>query len=216
MPAWNMNGLILEGIAGSGKSTVLRALTAHDCWTKKPYLSSIILSEHQTQRVLEAKERQSGLQVEDHLTLLADIIGMLEQFSRRLSQMDWAERRRDGHKLAYALERFHLSHVYHYPDMSWEYVQPIDERLCALQAKVCILTIGEHVIRQRIIDDTKKQWKSYLEGIGGNEEIIAHFQRQQETLLQLLQRTQLPCRVIDTSVRSVESIVEEIFAFWRL
>ena len=86
--AWNMNGLILEGIAGSGKSSVLRALTTHEVWTRKPHLSSIVLSEHQTQRALEAKERREGLQIEDHLDLLAEIVGMLEQFSRRLRQMD--------------------------------------------------------------------------------------------------------------------------------
>lgn len=212
-----MNGLILEGIAGSGKSTMLRALIAHECWTRKPYLSSIVLSEHQTQRVLEAKERRVGLQIADHLDLLAEIVGMLEQFNRRLLQMDWAERRRDGQKLAYVLERFHLSHVYHYPGMAWDYVQPIDRRLFPLNAKVCILTLEKHVVRQRILGDTKKLWKTYLETIGSSEEeILAHFWRQQEQLMQLCALTCLPCLVIDTSVRPVESMVEEIFAFWRL
>ena len=216
--SWNMNGLIIEGTAGTGKSTAIRALLASEAWRSKAFISSIVLSEHQTMRVLEAKERLGTLRVQDHIALLNDIVFMLERFNNALSAMDWSERKREGHKLPFLLERFHFSHVFHYSGMKWDDVQEIDQRLAALNTKVCILTIDPQVMRQRIIEDTRKNgWGSFLHRFGNNEaEIIQHFARQQETLLSLCQRTKLSCKVIDTSNTPILKIVEEMLGLLGL
>ena len=60
----NVQGLILEGISGTGKSSVLRALLRHDFFVQKPFFSSLVLSEHHTQRVLEAIEKERAIKVE--------------------------------------------------------------------------------------------------------------------------------------------------------
>ena len=42
----------------------------------------------------------------------------------------------------------------------------------------CVSLLWVECDRQRIIGDTKKQWQSYLEGIGSSEEeILTHFLR---------------------------------------
>lgn len=216
--SWNTNGLIVEGIAGTGKTTAIRALLASEAWTKKGYISSIVLSEHQTMRVLEAKERQGTLRVEDHIKLLSNIVSMIEQLDTRLSDMDWLARGRDGHKLPFLFERFHFTHVYHYPDVCWQDVQGIDQRLAALNTKVCILTIDLNVMKQRIIGDTKKNsWKTFLNRFGEDDAaIIQHFIQQQETLLRLSQQTCLPCHMIDTSNSPTETVVGGVLDFWRV
>lgn len=216
--SWNTNGLIIEGIAGTGKSTALRALLSSNAWTNKNYLSSIMLSEHQTMRVLEAKERQGSLQVQDHIHLLSKIVSMLEQLHAGLSSMDWLARGRAGHKLPFLLERFHFTHVYHYPDLCWQDVQEIDQRLAVLNTKVCIFTIDPKVMKQRIIGDTKKNgWSTFLTRFGEDDEaIIQHFIQQQETLLRLSQHTMLPCHIVDTTNKTIEVVVDEVLGFWKL
>lgn len=216
-PTWNTNGLIVEGIAGTGKSSAIRALLASEAWTKKPYLSSIVLSEHQTQRVLESRQARGELCVQDHLTLLWNIVTMLEQFQSGLCQMDWAERSRSGHKLPFLLERFHFSHVFHFDELEWDHVREIDRRLAALNTKVCILALDRAALRERILGDRKKEWQPYLRGLGDSEEaILDYFWRRQERLLELSRRTQLPCRIIDTSNTPVERVVAETLRFWGL
>ncbi len=216
-PTWNLNGLILEGISGSGKTSVLKRLLAHDAWITKPFTSSLVLSEHHTQRVLEAKERNEGLHVNDHLMLLANILDFVEQIHKHAGQMDWAERQKHNHKLPYLLERFHFTHVYHYPYMTWNKVDTIEHRLLNLNAKVCVLTIDKVAIEQRIFGDRNKQWASYLQRYGSTKKrIINHFTTQQQQLFRLCELTRLPILVIDTSTQTINEIVEKILTFWGI
>jgi len=216
--SWNISGLIIEGIAGTGKSTAIRSLLVSEAWIKKGHISSIVLSEHQTQRVLEANEKLGPLQVQDHQILLSKIVSMLEQFNSGLQAMDWSARNRQAHKLPFLLERFHFTHVFHYPGMTWEDVDDIDARLAVLNAKVCMLTINPVVMKQRIVGDTNKNgWQSFLQRFGkSDDEIIEHFIIQQEHLIRLTKLTRLPCRIIDTSNTPTQRVVEEMLDFWAL
>lgn len=216
--SWNVKGLIVEGIAGSGKSSAIRAILDSEVWRKKGYISSIVLSEHQTQRVLEARERTGELKKEDHFDLLSDIVGMIEKYQQKLGRMDWASRNREAHKLPFLLERFHFSHVFHYPDMIWEDVAGIDQRLSALDAKVCVLTIDEDLMFERIVKDTHKNgFQSYIRQFGNSdEEVVLHFQKQQEYLFELLKRSVLPIQIINTSRKNPQKTADEILEFWGL
>ena len=90
---WNVSGLILEGICGTGKSALLHAILQSERFVRKPYLSAVVLSEHQTQRVLERKEREEGLTVADNLALLDRHVSYIESIYEQLEQMPW---RRNG------------------------------------------------------------------------------------------------------------------------
>lgn len=214
----DVNGLIVEGVAGTGKSTAIRSLLASETWIRKGYISSIVLSEHQTQRVLEAKERSDRLQIQDHQALLSNILCMLEHFNTGLQGMDWSARNRQAHKLPFLFERFHFTHVFHYPEMTWEDVRDIDRRLLALNAKVCVLSINPDVMMKRIVGDTNKHgWQSYIQRFGqSQEEIVDHFVKQQEQLLGLTKLSRLPCHIIDTSNTPPQSVVEQMLDFWGL
>lgn len=214
--SWNVKGIIVEGVAGSGKSSAIRAILDSEVWRKKNHISSIVLSEHQTQRVLEAREKTGDLRKEDHFTLLSDIVGMIEKYQQRLGQMDWASRNREAQKLPFLLERFHFSHVFHYPGMTWEDVAGIDQRLSALDTKVCVLSIDADVMFERIVKDYRKNgFQNYIRQFGNNDkEIVLHFQKQQEKLFELVKRSVLPIQIINTSSKSPQKTADEILEFW--
>jgi thymidylate kinase len=213
--SWNISGLILEGICGTGKTTLLRALVQSARFTRKTFLSSIVLSEHQTQRVLERKEREQGLAVADNLTLLDQHVSCLESMHERLDQMPWRANNRTNMRVVFLLERFHLTHVYHYSYMSWDDVKGIDARLAKLNCKLCLLTMDNSIFKKRIIDSRDSAWREYLGRHGdSDDEILDHYRKQQEYLRRLCQKTALNVSVCDTTNMSVDETVGQVLDFW--
>lgn len=157
--SWSISGLILEGICGTGKTTMLQALLRSERFVQRSFHSSIVLSEHQTQRVLERKEMETGLAPEDNIGLLDEHVTYLESVRNRLDHMEWHQNNRTNMRVPYVLERFHFTHVCHYPPMTWEHVQPIDRRLSELNCKLCLLTIPDGLFRERIISSRDSKWR---------------------------------------------------------
>src|SRR5262245_2300961 len=85
-------GVILEGVTCSGKSSLLRALVSHPSFVTRAGVSSIVLTEHHTQRVLESKGPRGVLRVEDNIELLRDHTDYLGKVAGRLGRMTrWRE-----------------------------------------------------------------------------------------------------------------------------
>lgn len=214
---WNVSGLIIEGISGTGKTSVLKSLLKHREFLDKPFISSVVFSEHQTQRVLEYKEKTKGLKPADNIGLLTGIVETLELFNNRLGQTDFLKRKRGNHKLVYLLERFHLTHIYHYDHMGWEMVKGIDKRLNKLNAKMCVLKVKNEIIEDRIITNRKKGWVDYLKRYGKTkEEIVKYYIERQEEVLVMSELSSLPTIVIDTTNSKVEDVVNKIIKFWGI
>ncbi|MCF7818946.1 MAG: hypothetical protein K9M54_13800 [Kiritimatiellales bacterium] len=212
---WNISGLILEGICGTGKSTILRSLQQSERFYRRSFLSAIVLSEHQTQRVLEQKEREVGLTTADNVGLLDQHVSYLEAVRDRLNQMQWCQNNRTNMRVPYVLERFHLTHVYHYPHMTWEHVQPIDRRLAGLNCKLCLLTIPDAVLRERIIANRNAAWREYLSKYGQtDEEILRYYATQQQLLRDLCGKSEIDTLVLDTSRISADDAVNQVLDFW--
>ena len=212
---WNIAGLILDGICGTGKTTLFRSLLQSERFVQRSFLSAIVLSEHQTQRVLERKERETGLTPNDNIELLDQHIFYLEAVQNRLNQMEWCQNNRTNMRVPYLLERFHFTHVYHYPHMTWEHVELIDRRLAGLNCKLCLLTIPEGLLRKRIITNRDSGWQEYLSRYGEtDEEILRYYATQQQRLRGLCERSELEILVLDTSNMKVEDAVNQVLNFW--
>jgi thymidylate kinase len=214
---WNTSGLILEGICGTGKSTLLQALLNSKNYCEKSFLSSLVLSEHQTQRVLERKEQEVGLNVADNIALLDYHISYLESLKARLEYMPWRQSNRTNMRFPFIFERFHFTHVYHYQHMSWEDVEDIDSRLVHLNCKICLLTMSISQFRDRIINSRDAGWRDYLKRYGNtDEEILDYYEKQQDFYQYLCKKSKLKTFIINTTKMSVEDTVEQVLDYWGI
>ncbi len=211
----SISGLIIEGVCGSGKTTILKKLTESPRFQNKSGQSTIVLSEHHTQRVLEKKERTAGLRRADNLNLLDEHATYLENMNERLARMPWAENGRSNMRLAYIFERFHLTHVSHYEHMQWEDVQDIDNRLARLNCKAILLIVDRHELQQRVEIGRDSGWREYLTRFGETDsEITDHYLGQQCVLQKLCERSKLEILMISTSEVDAETTTARILDHW--
>ncbi len=211
---WNIKGLIIEGISGTGKTTVLKELLRSNQYLNRKYLSSLVLSEHHTQRVLEKKDHEGTITPDDNINLLMSIVHILKVFSDGLNHRDWISQDYVEHRFIYILERFHFTHVYQYEHMNWELAKPIDNELHNLGAKLCILTVNDIQLRERLFRRKNPCWMKYLKKFGATEEeIVARFMRDQEKILEMSKDSALPTIIVDTSSIDNRSVTKQIMDF---
>ncbi len=214
---WNISGLILDGVCGTGKTTLFRALQQSEAFSHRSFLSVIALSEHQTQRVLERKERDTGLATDDNVALLDQHVSYLETVQNRLNQMEWCQNNRTNMRIPYLLERFHFTHVHHYNHMSWSDVEDIDRRLAELNCKLCLLTVDDSILADRIISGRNAEWRNYLSRYGEtDDEILEYFAEQQKLLRALCDESELDTLIVDTTKASVEDTLDQVIKFWAI
>ena len=212
----NISWLIFEWIPWTGKSTTLEALIGHSKWINKKYKSEVILSEHQTQRVLENIESNIWLKKSDNISHLEKIIEHLEFLNDNLGKTLWSKNNRVNHKIPFILERFHLTHCYHYDHLSWEDLSEIDKRLNGINSKICLFIIDDKDIEDRIINDYNKQWRwDYLQKYWKDKnEIIEYFIKKQKELIEISKKSCLPVKIINTSEKNIDNVVEDVLNFW--
>jgi hypothetical protein len=212
---WNLSGLILEGTCGSGKTSIFQAVLQSSRFVRRTFPSAVVLSEHQTQRVLEQKEREEGLAKEDNISLLESHVSYLERTYDRLRNMQWCDGTQTDMRIGFVFERFHLTHVCHYSHMSWNDVEGIDARLAGLGGKLCLLTVDPSLLEERITTNRSDVFLNYLKRFGAtNAEIAEHFAAEQRLYVELCGRSTLETRIIETSTSSIEESLGEILDFW--
>ena len=118
-------------------------------------------------------------------------------------------------RIPYVFERFHFTHVYHYPHINWNHVETIDHRLGKLNCKLCLLTIDDSILAKRIIHGRDSGWREYLKRYGENdEEIVAYYVKQQNLLRDLCRKSVIETIIIDTTNLSIEETLERMLNFW--
>lgn len=211
MKNWNMSGLVVEGICCSGKTTILDAIRCSDLFVNRDYSSTIILSEHHTQRVLEKKEAQEGLTLDDNINLLDKHVSYLESLFHPLQAMPWASNQRTNQRIPFILERFHLTHATHYEHVVWEDVVGIDRRLAALNCKLCLLVLAEEDIEREIIFKRNTAWRDYISKFGNtNGEIVEYYSKQQDRLLEMAEASNMECCILNLKNNSLDDSIDKL------
>jgi hypothetical protein len=213
---WNVSGLLLEGVSGSGKTALLRALLDGNDFASGGPLSTMILTEHQTQRVLEKRDREQGLTVVDNLGLLEGHVGYLESLNARLEAMEWCRKGQTNQRVRFVLERFHLTHVVQYEHMTWPMLEDIDRRLADLRATLVLLLVDEAALHDRLFSGRDEAWLSYMQRFGKTRgKIVAHFMRQQEEYVALADRSSLRSITVETGRLRASEAAHVVLDLWN-
>ena len=149
------------------------------------------------------------------MALLDGHVRYLENFRAHLDTMAWRENGRINMRVPFIFERFHLTHVCHYPDVFWEDVQEIDERLAAMDTKLCLLTVDAGDLEQRITRRRDEHWREFLTRHGNSvEAVVRHYLVQQEKFRELSAKSSMETCLIDTSAVEPSKTLEVALAFW--
>jgi len=216
-PGNNISGLIIEGIPGSGKTSILKTITNDKGFLAKTDGSYIILNEFQTQRVLEQKDKDGILTKKDNIELLQSHLNYLSDLNTRLVEAEWCRKNQAGHTIHVIFERFHLTHLFYYSHIIWEDIASFDEILRNLNFKLCALTAGREALADRLFEQRKEdnQWNNFIKRFGNStEKIVDFFIRQQESLMQGYENSVLPKIIIDTSNKEIFQTTDEVLDFW--
>jgi thymidylate kinase len=208
-------GLIVEGIPGTGKSTLIRTIQRQERFLKRDTITCLIFGEEMTQRTLEKRMHKGNLSAEDHFQLFDELLALLERQQERFAGRGWTGEK-DSKHIYYLLERFHLTHATYYPYLREADFSAVEERLLRLGARGCLLVMERHVMRERIIESRPfPAWRSYIARYGDNEDaIVEHYWRQQEQMLAKAERSPLPWLVLDTTNANWVELAPRLLSHW--
>ena len=204
------HALIVEGVPGIGKSTLVDALIRRHIDSSEPrrIRSFLHLSQSHTYGPLAPFEDNGTLTVAANLALLERICSVLEWMYADLQHCD---------KPAYVvIESLHLTHCLRPGVLTWDDAVSIDARLARIGCKLLLLTGSEDTIWGRSIAARagSQFLAEYARKFGRTEgDIHAHFVREQSRFLEMFGRSALEKRKLEND-GSLDTILDEAYLFW--
>jgi len=212
-----MRGIIIDGVAASGKSSILR-LFQKKLMESKPNMTKIFLSEHYTERMLEHLKEDgtlNGYHISDHVD---KIIGTLNVFQKMLSESKFKDEPRGADAIA-ILERFILTH---FASLEIEDTYGIElakkhfQTLNSMGIIQIALIIPRDKLKDRIISTISYRndaWKEYLFSKGSEEDIISGYQDWQDRFIRYLNEFKSSIKTFEIEVKddNYDSYSEQIF-----
>lgn len=168
-----MRVLLLEGIVGAGKSTVLEALRAKLAGRRGALW---VLPEHFTERVLEPLATAAPAAALAHLSA---VVTAIEQFA------GWWRAAPAGAEAWVVLERFHLSVAVDVAGVRWADCRRLEDRLRAVgEVRLAWFVVRpSRLLEQTVRDPVGRRpvaWRRYLATLGADDDArVAHFRRRQ-------------------------------------
>jgi hypothetical protein len=204
--------LLVEGVPGIGKSTLIDALLRRHIAAAPPRkLRTLVhLAQTHTYGPLVAGEDAGTLTARDNR----------EHLERITAFMEWlhAGVQHERHPSCYVLvDTLHLTHCLRPGVARWSDVEDVDRRLAALGCKLLVLSAGAGVIRERTIDARAESQflREYARKFGRTaDELQAHFMRESEAFAELYDRSAMP-RLTLFNDGELDGILEAADTLWR-
>jgi hypothetical protein len=195
--------LILDGVTGAGKSSVLKELQARLEASSEAASVSVILEEETIGDLMQ--------QVRDPAWQRCPTFEALDRVLRQLEEGLAGSASR-----AFLVERFHLTYFALFP--RWEHFERYDARLAQLGAAHVLLTFPEALIEARSIARPERAAEGWAQGMaawyGSHEAAVRAALSSQRGRWEALGRTALPFLHIDTREQDWPRYAETILRYW--
>ncbi len=195
-----MDGLIIEGVAGTGKSTIVSALIKSDAFKRlKPAFE--IIYEEQTTGELVAELRDERLSDQDRYSKLSQLMPVI--------------RRQHASGQFLILERFHPTFFALIPECVL--FEGFDQHLSELNFGLVLLDLPNAEFGARSFSRPELESQNWSKGLvewyGSREAAIRAFIESQEKRREFLEHTKLKNILIDTSGRHWDAYIKSIIEF---
>ncbi|MGC2333421.1 MAG: hypothetical protein WA581_18370 [Candidatus Acidiferrales bacterium] len=206
-----LHALLVEGVPGIGKSTLVDALIRRHVSPSEPrrIRSFVHLGQTHTYGPLAPAEDAGTLNADANLRLLDRIAGMLEWLRYDLRHSD---------KPCFVLiDSLHLTHCLRPGVVTWSDVAPIDQRLTAVGCKLVLLTGSSETVRARTIQaraDSQFLTEYALKFGRTHDELHAHFVGEQAEFVRMFGQSSLRKRMFAND-EGLDTIVADVFDFWQ-
>jgi hypothetical protein len=213
-----MKGIILDGVAAAGKSTVLQHLQTRIV-QEKAGTTKLFISEHYTQRVLEDKLHSGQLDASTLAEHIDALIRGLGEYHRMLKSSKFAAN--PSRAEAYiTIERFLLTYFATLPDILESYTlartKSQFEQLASFGIVHYLLILSPEKIRENVaktLTHRNEHWAAHIESKGGLEKAIEEYIIWQSKLLDFTKtfENQMRTEVIELKDQSYEEIADRIY-----
>jgi thymidylate kinase len=196
--------LIIDGITGAGKSSVLREMRKRMAESSEGHATHFI-SEDETLGEIMNQVRDPAWRATPTFEALQDVLDRVEQ---ELA-MDPARR--------FIIERFHLTTYALFPE--WERLERFDARLARLGAVQVLLSYPEELAEQRAIERADRLEEKWAQGMdawyGSRVAALDAVIQSQRRRWEGLRKSTLPFLHLDTREAHWPRYGATILAFWR-
>ncbi len=195
--------LIIEGVTGAGKSSVLRELRARIDASPEGAGTRYILEDETLGAIME-QERDPAWRAEPTFEALERV---LERMERELAETP--SRR-------FVVERFHLTSYALLPE--WSYLERFDDRLARLGTLQVVLTYPEVLVEQRSIERPDRQEERWAQGMdaryGSRSAAIEAVVQSQRRRCEGMRKSHLQFLQLDTREPDWAQCAEIALGFW--
>lgn len=195
-----MNGLIIEGVAGTGKSTLLALLeNSPTLQALKPHF--IVVDEDRTTGELVSELRDATINDHQRCHRLRKLWPTIEEARSKNQFM--------------ILERFHPTYYALMPQ--WSLVEDFDTKFSELGFGLVLLDLPNEKITNRSFFRPEMENQNWQQGLidwyGSQDNALKAFVESQENRRQFCRKTKLPVLRIDTEERNWQNYRDQIIEF---
>lgn len=201
--------LIVEGIPGVGKSTLIHELMRRHISESKKVRTFLHLTQAHTYGPLAAAEDNHTLTAAENLTHLTNLVSMLKWYSNVLA-------REKVPKFYGLIDTLHVTHCFRPGVLSWGDVSSVDSELADINCKLIYLKASEDTIWERSImqrEDTQFI-RGYARKFGADlAQIYSYFLREQALMEKLVCGSKMK-KLILSNDGTVGEILGQAYEFW--